>query len=144
MFEKILLGYDGSPYSEKALTYAVDLAKNYKSRLTIVCAIHIPNFSDSRDEINGTLDDAKAYYKDILEEAKRKAMEFGINVDTRIIPGHPAEILMHIAEKESYNLIVVADKGMGGVKRFLMGSISEAVVRYARCPVLIIKASKTE
>ncbi|AYO29618.1 universal stress protein [Biomaibacter acetigenes] len=56
------------------------------------------------------------------------------------MPGHPAEILIHIAEEGYYDLIVVADKGMGGVKRFLMGSISEAVARYAKCPVLIIKS----
>lgn len=60
-------------------------------------------------------------------------------MDTRIMPGHPAEILTHLAEEGKYNLLIVADKGLSGVKRFLLGSVSEAVVRYAKCPVLIVK-----
>jgi nucleotide-binding universal stress UspA family protein len=139
LFEKILLGYDGSSYSKKALDYALDLAKKYISSLTIACAIHVPNFSDSRDEINGALEDAQVYTEDILEKAKDCAAEAGIKVDTRITPGHPAEILTHLAEEGKYNLLIVADKGLSGVKRFLLGSVSEAVVRYAKCPVLIVK-----
>ncbi|SMB99397.1 Nucleotide-binding universal stress protein, UspA family [Thermanaeromonas toyohensis ToBE] len=139
MFNKILLGYDGSPYARKALMIALDLAKKYGAEVTAVSIAHIPDFADSRDEVNGVLEDARRFFEKALEEAKTLATQEGIAMTTRVVPGHPADTLARLAEEEGYDLIILGARGLSGIKRFLLGSVSEAVVRLAKCPVLIVK-----
>lgn len=136
---KILLGYDGSVYAEHALKVALDLARRYGAAVTAVSVAHIPDFADTRDEINGALQDAEKFYAQPLARARELAERENVALETRIVPGHPANALVHLAEKEGYDLIVVGDRGLSGVKRYLLGSVSEKTVRYAHCPVLVVK-----
>jgi len=139
MFNKILLGYDGSPHARKALMVALDLAQKYKAEITAVSIAHVPDFADTRDEVNGALEDAQNFFTKVLEQARELAAQEGITLTTKIVPGHPADKLVRLAEEESYDLIVLGARGLSGIKRFLLGSVSEAVVRLANCPVLIVK-----
>jgi nucleotide-binding universal stress UspA family protein len=139
VFKKILVGFDGSHYAEQALRVALDLAQKYGATVTTVSVAHIPDFADSRDEVNGALEDAQKFYARPLARAREIAAGEGVALETRIVPGHPVDALVQLAEKEGYDLIVVGDRGLGGVKRYLLGSVTEKTVRYARCPVLVVK-----
>ncbi|MGB9859983.1 MAG: universal stress protein [Moorellaceae bacterium] len=139
MFHKILLGYDGSPHARKALKAALDLAQKYGAEITAVSVAHLPDFADTRDEVNGALEDARNFFAQVLEQARELAAREGITLNTKVVPGHPADKLVSLAEEEGYDLIVLGARGLSGIKRFLLGSVSEAVVRLASCPVLIVK-----
>lgn len=142
MLKKILVGYDGSPFAKNALNVALDLAKKYGAPITVIAVAHVPDFADTKDEIDGVLEDAKNFFAKVLEEAQKLAAAEGITVTTNVIPGHPAEALVNLAEEENYDLIVLGARGLSGIKRYLLGSVSEAVVRHAHCPVLIVKSKK--
>lgn len=143
MFRKILVGYDGSAHAQQALKAALDLGKKYGAAVAAVSVAHIPDFADTRDEINGALQDAEKFYAQPLAQARALAERENVALETRIVPGHPADALVHLAEKEGYDLIVVGARGLSGVKRYLLGSVSEKTVRYAHCPVLVVKGGST-
>ncbi|NPV53742.1 MAG: universal stress protein [Firmicutes bacterium] len=139
MFTKILLAYDGSQHAKRALAVALDLAQRYHSKVYAVSVAHIPEFADTRDEVNGALEDAHSFYDKALSEAREAASERGIALETRVVPGHPADALARFAEEEDCDLIVVGARGRSGVVRYILGSASEAIVRYAHCSVLVVR-----
>ncbi|TDA69869.1 MAG: universal stress protein [Clostridia bacterium] len=139
MFKRILVGYDGSLHARKAIELALDLAQRYTAAVTAVAVAHIPDFADTRDEINGALQDAEKFFGGPLQQAAKRAAQMDVALETRVVPGHPADVLVRLAEAEDCDLIVVGARGLSGVKRYLMGSVSEAVVRHAHCPVLVVK-----
>lgn len=139
MFGRILVAIDGSEHARRALTVAVDLAQKYGATLCAVSVAHIPEFSDLRDEVNGALEDATKFFNRALEEAKRFAQEEGVEIETSVIPGHPADALVRFAEARGCDLIVMGARGLSTIQRYLMGSVSEATVRHAHCPVLVVK-----
>ncbi|MGI9862132.1 universal stress protein [Moorella naiadis] len=142
MFNKILVGYDGSPNARKALLAALELAKKYGAPITAVSVAHVPDFADTRDEVNGVLEDAKNFFAQALAEAQNLATREGVTLTTKVVPGHPADTLARLVEEEGYDLLVLGARGLSGIKRYLLGSVSEAMVRLANCPVLIIKGKK--
>lgn len=142
MFNKILLGYDGSPHANRALIVALNLAQKCKAEIAAVSIAHLPDFAGTRDEVNGVLEDAQNFFAKALEQAKELASRQGITLNTKIIPGHPADKLVRLAKEEGYDLIVLGARGLSGIKRLILGSVSEAVVRLASCPVLIVKEKR--
>jgi len=139
MYNKILVGYDGSENSKKALSVALEIAKNFNSCLEVVSAVHLPDFADIRDEINGIYEDARSYFEAALNEVKELAEREGVEIHTKIVVGHTVETLIEIAKKDKVDLIVVGSRGLTGLKRYLLGSVSRGIVAYAPCSVLIVK-----
>jgi len=139
MFTRILLAYDGSHHAQRALAVTLDLAQRYGAKVYAVSVAHVPEFADTRDEVNGALEDASNFYDKLLREAREAASRKGIELETRVVPGHPADALARFAEEKGCDLIVVGARGRSGVTRYILGSASEAVVRYAHCSVLVVK-----
>jgi nucleotide-binding universal stress UspA family protein len=77
--------------------------------------------------------------KKILDEARKTAQSRGVELDTVLVHGIPAEEILKKAEAEKYDMIVVGSRGRTSVKAFLLGSISDKVSHHAKCPVLIVK-----
>lgn len=139
MFKKILVGYDGSENAKRALAVALDLAKKYGAAITAASVAHVPDYAATRDEVDGALEDARSFFEKGFEEAKGLADREGVSLNTVVLVGHPGDALTHLAEKEGYDLIVVGARGLSGIKRYIMGSVSTHVVRLAHCPVLVVK-----
>ena len=74
----------------------------------------------------GVLDEVKAAWNDI---------EF----DTKVESGDPAAVIIDVAVKEAYDLIVVGSRGLSGVKRFLLGSVSDDIIHHAETSVLVVR-----
>jgi nucleotide-binding universal stress UspA family protein len=135
----ILLATDGSREAEFAATTAADLAKSTGSELHV---IHVGPFmpmlfSTMEDEparmareARKTLDDAVGR----LEAAGGEVAQAHLKV------GGPSEEIVALAEELGAGLIVMGNRGRGGVRRALMGSVSDSVVRHAHCPVLVVRA----
>ena len=144
---KILLATDGSEAAELALHTAVALAKSTDSELHVLTAM--PDLPDldymvrrypfrSRDEALQAFEQGT---KTILEEQARKITEAGGLVGGTHLKVGEAEdrVIVGFAEDAGVGLIVIGSRGRGGIRRALMGSVSDSVVRHAHCPVMIVR-----
>jgi len=140
MFKRILLAYDGSEYANKAYEYVLKLAQiNGGCEVYLISVANIPEFVNSKDEVDEALNAAKLYYGKILGNARKLANEKGIKIFTEVIPGHPVDSVIRFAEKHECDLIVVGEKGTSGVRRYIIGNVAENIARHAKCSVLIVK-----
>lgn len=142
MFKKIISAYDGSEHARQALEAAIELAKKFAAKLYVVSVVSVPDFAGTVDEVNGTLDKGKEFFAKQLEQAERIAAMQSVEIETRILVGHPYQAISRFINTEGCDLIVVGSRGLGVVKRYLLGSVSEAIARYAKCSVLVIKTKE--
>jgi len=127
---KILVAVDGSESAEKALEYAVQLAKKHKAKVTLLNVGESKLFG-FKPEV------AREVGEHILSDAAAKVK--GLKLNTQLEFGNPAETLIEVAEKGNYDLIVVGSRGLSSVKRFFLGSVSDDVSHHAKCSVLIVR-----
>ena len=147
MFRSIVVGTDGSDTAKKAVTAAVDLAKEIGATLDIVSAYEPVPQSRLREEARqapedmqwmiNPREDVEATLRDAAEEIE----ETGIEVTTFAREGDPADAILDVAEERGADLIVVGNKGMTGAKRFLLGSVPNKVSHHAPCSVLIVRTT---
>src|SRR5687767_14695052 len=134
MFEKIMVGTDGSDSATKAVTRAVEIARLDGAELIVVHAHPDPNIGYAlADDVSPEIDRAQTIVRDI--ENKHAA---DIAVRTIVREGEAAGVLLDVAEEEKVDLIVVGNKGMTGTRRFLQGSVPNRVSHHATCDVLIV------
>lgn len=119
-YSRVLAATDGSPTAAEAARKAFELALMLGADVTLVYV---------GDPIVGAIK---------LEDAARTAPE-GVDVQTRVVQGDPAEQICAVAEAERVDLLVVGNKGMSGARRFLLGSVPNRVAHYAPADVLIAK-----
>ncbi len=134
MFENILVAYDGSIHSVKALNIALDLCRKYGSALNVVMAVNLPQLPESC----GAIQDS-ASYRGEMDRAAALAEQAGVRVVTHLIRGTVASTLERFALENKFDLVIVGARGRGAVKRFLMGSVSTHLVANLDCPVMVVK-----
>ncbi|MEX2188942.1 MAG: universal stress protein [Pirellulales bacterium] len=133
---KIVFATDFSPSSDAALATAVSLTRESNATLVLVHVQEPPMaFGGGEAYIGPT--ETEDELSDML--GRLVADEAGITVERRLVVGEPAHEIVRLAEENGADLIVIGSHGRTGVSRLLMGSVAEAVVRRAKCPVLTIK-----
>ena len=137
VFEIILVAYDGSPQSQRAIDLAFSMADAMQSRLLILAVIRPPEPA-ARAELNAILDDAREHYEKSFIRLRERAKRIGLELETEIEVGHPAEHIVHRAEQTQAGLIIMGRRGISAFQRWMLGSISERVLRYAHCPVMVV------
>jgi len=141
---RILLATDGSEEAELAALRAVELADATDSELHVVHVGVVPSFLVSYP---GTLGyEGKLYeqIEDVSRELLRKQSwrvkaAGGTVAGAHLRMGAAALEIVALAEELGADLIVMGSRGLGGVRRALMGSVSDSVVRHAHCPVLVVR-----
>jgi nucleotide-binding universal stress UspA family protein len=146
---KILLATDGSREAGLALTTAADLAKSTNSELHVVYVFPIagqtppfpnPILARSPEEMEHELEDAMHQAQSFLDKQVEKVKEEGVEVaESHLVTGRADREIVHLSEEIGAGLIVMGSRGLGGVRRALMGSVSDSVVRHAHCPVLVVR-----
>jgi nucleotide-binding universal stress UspA family protein len=155
---KILLATDGSSEAELAARTAVDLAQKTHSQLHVVHAFGIapvgpPVYPEATDlqsveyeaetEEGQRISERRA--RDVLQEEVEKVRSAGSTVaGEHLIEGRVAPGIVGLAEEIVAGLIVMGSRGRGGIRRALMGSVSESVVRHAHCPVLVVRDGESQ
>jgi len=87
-------------------------------------------------ELEEAMNQAQSFLNRELEQVKGE----GVTVaDSHLVRGRPDREIVHLSEEIGAGLIVMGSRGLGGVRRALMGSVSDSVVRHAHCPVLIVR-----
>jgi len=137
-FEKILVGYDGSEQSEKAIDAAICLARCIDSHV-LALAVARPPEPPTSVELQAALDDAREHFEEGLKRAIARAGAQGVTLETDFAVGHPGEQLIHRAEQDHFDLIIVGRRGTSLFTKMILGSTSERVLRYAHCPVMVVK-----
>jgi nucleotide-binding universal stress UspA family protein len=141
----ILLATDGSRDAELARTTAVDLANSTDSELHLVTvALGYPSYDVRKPEVLAQL---RKQAEDILDKQAKKVEQDGGSVaekHLRIAERHRAQQIVQVAEDIEAELIVIGSRGLGGIRRALIGSVSDAVIRHAHCPVLVVRPKKEQ
>jgi len=142
MINHILIPYDKSDQANHAFKYAIDLAKKYNSRITIISCIPI---QIPTDLYYGTA------YIETTKLLKENAAKSLISLESELKESkitYKSEIfevtsitdsLVSYAELHNVDLIVIGSRGLGGFKKLLLGSIASGVSQHSKCPVLIVK-----
>ena len=140
MFRKILLAYDGSEGANRALAVGIDLAKIHGAELwALAVEEKLPRFSGTIDEVQEEKQFANEQYGKLLEAAKVKAKEAGIELKTLMRAGHPAQTVVAVAKEGKFDLVLVGHSGLSGVWAAFLGTTAEKVSRHAPCSVLIVR-----
>ena len=152
LIKRILVPIDGSEPADKALEYALDLADKYAADIEILnvistAPIPIGPYPMGYGELAvpawmGTYSkELKASHEKMLSEALEKAKKNkpGLNISTKLVEGRPADKIVEAAKEGNFDIVVMGSRGLGGIKKFFLGSISGRVSDHAECPVLIVK-----
>ena len=135
--QRILVAYDASPHAEHAMNVALSMAGDMKAKLFVISVIRPPEPAESA-EFHAIVDDGKEKFErsfiPIRELAKQKNVEF----ETEIVVGHPAEQILHRADTIQASLIVMGKRSHTILHRWMLGSNTERVLKYAHCPAMIV------
>jgi nucleotide-binding universal stress UspA family protein len=141
-FSELLVAYDGSDLSNKALTYAHNLVKDSAAgQLHVVHIYQFPTvvLGESILPAPASVDEEYSEQaQQILSQAKSKLSSYP-NTTFVLKQGQPAVELLEYSKEHGCDLIVMGSRGLGGIREFVLGSVSHNVVQQSRIPVLIIK-----
>lgn len=145
-YKKILVAVDGSKEAEWALQKGIEIALRNDASLVLAHIVDARNFP-ATEAFNSTIgDNSEDYASELLSGYKEMAEKAGVKEVTTVIEyGSPKIIIpKNIAKKQNIDLIVCGATGLNAIERFLMGSVSENIVRNANCDVLIVRTDKEE
>jgi nucleotide-binding universal stress UspA family protein len=133
---KILVAYDGSVQARHALEWTPQL-----DREATVTVISVAPALEATAPIADAIDPSSGVdvHRRQLDEAVALLDSFGISADVLLATGNPAEEIINAAADGRFDVIVLGIRGMGAVRRFLIGSVADRVVRHASVPVLVVR-----
>lgn len=147
MFGHVLVGLDGSPSAETILPHVVVLATRFGSRVTLLQAT-VPFQTAVAESVAGGVASPDA--GEIVASARREATTYlaevarrlkadGLDVDWEQLEGPAARAIVEAARRLGADLIALCTHGRSGLDRAILGSVADAVVRQAPCPVLLVR-----
>jgi nucleotide-binding universal stress UspA family protein len=158
LFERILVPLDGSDHSMHALKNAIQIAKNFDAKVTLINVYSLtqtfvpapfamaegpmgmtPTDSVPSELFSQLADVHRQTGANILANGKERAQAEGIQAETLLKEGHTVEEILRTASEGKYDLIVIGARGLSTIKEILLGSVSHGVVMHANCPVLVVK-----
>ncbi len=140
--KKILFPVEDMNISEKALAMTAEYAQCFGATVFLV---HVQPYYEPMSYPYAHLAEPwdeealNQVSERIISNAVSKFTEAGLTVESRVVSGNPASEILECAEAEACDLIVMSTHGMGTVKRFLLGSVTNKVVHHARIPVLVVR-----
>lgn len=142
MYKKALIALDGSAPSFRAVEAAIKMTDSIEE-ISLVYVVNIPHVP----VVNGQSMDffPSQYYKELT----RSGQEVLDKAENMLVPYHkitkilesglPAETILHIAEKDHYDLIIVGSRGLNSLQKLFLGSVSNNILSLAHCAVMLIK-----
>ena len=139
LFKNILIPTDGSEYTRAAIGKGLELAKLMGAEVTALYVVDQTSF------INFPMDSTVVSVYSLLEKEGKEAVEYvktegekmGLKVTTSIMEGAPSRKI--VEESANHDLLVMGTLGRTGFSKLLLGSVADRVIRFAKCPVLVVK-----
>jgi len=141
MFQKILVGYDGSKGGKAALARAASLAREGKGQITALWVREpLPRYTDLPGEPEEAQEAADDYFKERQKEVAEVATQQGIPIACESQRGHPAKMIVKFADEGGYDLIVIGHSDHSELWGRLLGDTADRICDHAHCSVLIVKS----
>lgn len=146
MYDLILLPTDGSEYAEAAAETGIELAEIHGAAVHVVCVadpgplgdLRLPG--DAADPGEVLRDRAREYVERIAERARGR----GLEVTTSVRTGPPGSGILDCVDEEGADLVVMGTRGRGGIRRAVLGSVTDHVIRFGDVQVLTAGESRPE
>jgi len=155
LFEKVLVPLDGSEHSYRALEIAVQIAKKFEAKITLIhvysvgirpvvmpepttlTPVGIPVMAPT--DVSKIAEATRKAGAAILADGEEKVKAEGIEVEALLKEGHSVQEIIKTAKEGSFDLIVIGARGISKIREIILGSVSDGVVHNAPCPVLVVK-----
>lgn len=142
MYEKILVPLDGSELAERAVRHAEEIARGTGAEILLLQAVHIPMpivpeavLIAGGKAVEEAAKEAAAY----LDRTAASLRGEGYRVRTMVEERAPADAILHVADREEVDAIVMCTHGRSGLSRLVMGSVAESVLHATRRPLMLVK-----
>jgi nucleotide-binding universal stress UspA family protein len=145
-YHTVVVGYDGSGDADRAVEVAADQA-GPDGTVHVVTAFHPEPDNRLVEHLRQLPEEFRYVYdEDAVEKQRQQAalamlQERGVDCEGHVVPDDPAVAILDVAQREGADLVVVGSRGLGGMKRFLRGSVSARVAAHAPMSVLIVQDS---
>jgi nucleotide-binding universal stress UspA family protein len=146
MLKKILIATDGSETSMRAAKMAVGIGKKSGAVITAVYVVDVhrlaqlPGYAAMPGIKDNLMELMSREGSEALEEIGDMARDAGVAYERAVAEGDPSEELLKLCRNPGFDLIVLGTIGKSGLKKFLLGSVAEKVVRHSHVPVLVVPA----
>jgi len=143
MYEHILVPTDGSDGADHAFEQALDLADTYDARLHV---LHVIDVSKDAGEFRPVtvLDKLRERGRELTDDLTDRAADAGVEAESEVVQGLPHRVILNYVDDNDVDLVVMGTHGRTGLQRYLLGSVTEKVVRLSDVPVLTVRASDEE
>jgi nucleotide-binding universal stress UspA family protein len=131
----VILGYDGSDGSKKALATAIELAEALQRRLVIAYAYEVSAFGGEVQDLAKAL---RENGEGITAQAAATAKGAGLDPETVVISGDRAESLASLAADRGAGMVVIGSRGEGALKGLILGSVAHKLLHLSPAPVLVV------
>jgi nucleotide-binding universal stress UspA family protein len=140
MISTVAVGTDGSATADKAVSEAAEIARRFGAKLVLLSAYQEGGSppGQSEDIELQWASSSSARVRSILERSEEDLSRAGIECETRVDEGDPAEVLVRLAAECGADLLVLGNKGM---RRRMLGSVPNTVAHKADCSVLVVKTT---
>jgi nucleotide-binding universal stress UspA family protein len=134
----IVLATDGSKYSALATDRAIAFAKSYAGELRIISVVDVPTefYAEAPQAVEDLVRKAKGFVADV----KKQAESAGVKAETFVGEAEAYQAINNLAREQKADIIIMGSHGRTGLRRLLMGSVTENVIGHAPCPVLVVKS----
>lgn len=139
VFENILVPLDGSESSLRALDKAIQIAKKFQGKITLINVYWISAFRLTPSQLVDFVVQIRKEREEILTNAKKIVQTEDVPVEVILEEGHIVERILKTAEEGNYDLVVMGARGVSKIREILLGSVSYGVVSHSKRPVLIVK-----
>jgi nucleotide-binding universal stress UspA family protein len=155
LFKNVLVPLDGSEHSSRALETAIQIAKKFDAKITLIHVYSVaatpvimpepatltpsgvPIMTPA--EVTKLVEAAREVGREILTAGKQKVESESIEVETILEEGNTVREIVKFAKEAKFDLIIMGVRGIGRLRELLVGSVSEGVIKQAPCPVLVVK-----
>jgi nucleotide-binding universal stress UspA family protein len=131
MYKQILVALDASPADEAIINHIAELAPIHHSHVILLRVAHY----HTRDQMQHEVEESEQY----LDTVAKQLAERGVNVETAVSHGEPAEQIVHEAESRGVDLIAMSTHGHRGLYDLVFGSVAEEVRHVVAIPVLLVR-----
>ena len=147
MYQKILVPLDGSPLAECVFPHVEALAGGCKAKEVVLVRVAEPfrqptpsEYVIKPEDVIRINEEIRGEAEKYINQAKAKVNLKGVEVNTAVLRGNPAETLAEYSSKNGVDLIIIATHGRSGVSRWVWGSVADRILRSACIPVLMVRA----
>ncbi|RXA19897.1 universal stress protein [Methanosarcina sp. MSH10X1] len=142
LFKRILVATDGSENAERAASYGINTAKAAGAEVHALYVISTQHAVTTRT-VMGWSEAFEEYLANkggaAVGNVEKLGREAGVKVKPAFLKGIPADKILEYADENNIDLIIMGTHGLTGIKKFLIGSVAEKVVRHSKIPVMVIR-----